>query len=379
MCKKTAKMTLLLMFWAIALLMSASNAYALSCHQSSTGSVSDTEALGVFAYLAGSDNGQVVWRSQSFTRTITCKSELAANEADQESVNVYPFPKRAEQTFPAGVKMGLIFNGKDIGVFSTAGDVNAGRVDTGYVVKKNSTKEFTATFQAYLLKDGEIKTAGVDDVTLFQLDGVKGINQAANKNYNLSITGWENIGSVRCNPTLEKKSTQLPSIDTDKALTGGATANITAATLSISCSSDTPDILQHLRAISGTLKATGTAFSGNSDYFATDKTGLGVGVSYGGSTLKPAGTLTLSVTVTGASGSMALPLTLKPHLTTSLSLGTPAWVFSDQASNITSAMQLTFTPELVKTNLGDNVTFASTFAGAAGTFNAVFTAARHSR
>ncbi|CAK8742955.1 hypothetical protein SODG_006186 [Sodalis praecaptivus] len=153
-------MTLLLMFWAIALLMSASNAYALSCHQSSTGSVSDTEALGVFAYLAGSDNGQVVWRSQSFTRTITCKSELAANEADQESVNVYPFPKRAEQTFPAGVKMGLIFNGKDIGVFSTAGDVNAGRVDTGYVVKKTQQKNLPLPSRPTCLKTVKSKPPG---------------------------------------------------------------------------------------------------------------------------------------------------------------------------------------------------------------------------
>lgn len=350
MFKNFSTMSLLLAIGALVMLFSASNAYALYCRRLDSGSTSEQEELGISAYLTGSANGKEVWRSRTYTHAITCTSELRSKEADEEAIYVYPFPQRAMQTLPSGVKMGLIFNNEDLGVFDASGNVYRSRVDTGFKVKKNGTKKFDVTFRAYLVKEGEIKTNGVGEVTLFQLDGKNGLNPEAGRNYKLSITGWDKIGSVNCRPAIEAKPTTIPPIDTDKALSGEATAAISAATIRVTCRSETPKILDYLRAVSGTLTATGSAAGDNADYFASDKTGLGVGVFYGGAILKPGGDLKLSVPIRGGSGGRDLTFTLKPHLTRSLAPGTPAWVFSAQENDITSGMLLTFTPELVETD-----------------------------
>lgn len=331
--------------------MAAPKAQAVSCYLGeNAGNISDSQALDISAYLTGTANGDRIWVSERFSRTITCTSELSPQDPMEEHVYVYPYPKRASQQLPEGVELGLIFDGVDLGVFSAGSQVESDRFATQHVVKRNQTQSFDVSFQAYLVKRGDINTSGVSRVTLFQLDGSQGINEAQNRNYFFSISGWENIGSVSCSPTIIGHQPHISAIDTDKALSGKVSKTVTAATLRIKCSSATPGLMQHISAIGGTLSAAGTVFSDDSRYFASNKAGLGVGVTWNGNALPPGSQRALTMPVTGGSSNMDLVFTVTPHLTAPLSLGEPAWLFSPQAGDISSAMNLEFTPKMVETN-----------------------------
>ncbi|AHF78142.1 hypothetical protein Sant_3138 [Sodalis praecaptivus] len=322
-----------------------SNAYALACYiDDDPNAMAESVTLGAVAYLKGASNGDRIWESQTYTKNVTCESQLNSGE---ENLYVYPYPRRDSQQLPQGVKLGLYFDGKDLGLFDADGDALSSKVKTDHIFAKGEKRSITVTFKVYLEKQGEISTQGVTNLTLFQLDGVGSLRDS---NYALSINGWDNIGSVSCDSSFVSNNAKLSSIDTDKALAGSASEESTVGSVKLSCSSESTTVLSHISHVSGTLKVNGSPFSGNSGYFATDKTGLGVGASYSGTSVAPGGTLDLSVPVSAGAGSKALTFTLNPHLTTSLALGTPDWLFTSQAQDIKSDMTLSFTPQSLQSD-----------------------------
>ncbi|WP_041866645.1 hypothetical protein [Sodalis glossinidius] len=342
MKSKISKSSLALFASFIMWMFAMSNAHALICYVGEdTSATAESVTLSTIAYLKGTANGDRIWESQTYNRTVTCKSELRDSKTE-ENLYVYPYPRRGTQQLPEGVKLGLIFDGDDLGIFNADGDVYASRVATKHIIEKGQTKSLQISFKVYLVKEGEISTQGMSDLTLFQLDGV---NSLKDKNYAFSINGWDNIGSVSCDTAITSKNATISSIDTDKALAGTASEESALASIKINCSSESANVLSNIKSVNGTLRVNGTAFSGNSSYFATDKTGLGVGLSYDGTSLAPAGTKSVSVPVSAGVASQDLTFTLKPYLTTSLALGNPAWLFTDEAQAINSTMTMTFTPQ----------------------------------
>lgn len=215
-----------------------SNAYALACYigDDST-AMAESVTLGAVAYLKGASNGDRIWESQTYTRNVTCKSQLNSGE---ENLYVYPYPRWGTQQLPEGVKLGLIFDGKDLGLFDADENAYDSKVMTDYVIAKDETKKINVSFKVYLVKQGEISTQGVTNLTLFQLDGKISLRDS---NYAFSIDGWDNIGSVSCDSSFVSNNAKLSSIDTDKALAGSASEESTVGSVKLSCSSESTTVL----------------------------------------------------------------------------------------------------------------------------------------
>ncbi|MFS9381066.1 hypothetical protein QNN88_10255 [Citrobacter sp. ANG330] len=329
---------------ALSALFFCHSAYALSCYyDGKTSNITDEVTLDNIVYLSGTADGEVIWRSPTYSRNITCTTSIT------EDVYVYPFPKRKEQNLPTGVKMGVILNGTDLGVFDSSGDVNSDRVDTHWNISKGKETK-PLTIQAYLVKDGDIDTTGVSDkLSLFQLDGEGGLNNQANSNYNFLISGWGNIGSVDCTSTLSNDSFTLSGFSTDQVFAGSATQPVSPPKVALNCTGSSAQVLSSLTSVSGDLSLAGTALSGNAGAFKTNKEDLGLILLYNQSGVSPGKKVSLTIPVTDGVGQLDVPLVAKPVLT-QLDLNKPDWLFSEQSvTGIQSSVDFSFKPTLANT------------------------------
>lgn len=323
----------------------STDAMALSCYYGSNkGNVSDEVTLDNIVYLSGNADGSIIWNSVSYSRNITCSTQI------EEDVYVYPYPKRSTETLPKGVKLGLIINGHDLGTFDSNGSPDSDRVDTHWDIDKEAATK-TFNIQAYMVKNGDIDTTGVSTkISLFQLDGEGGLNNAPNANYNFFISGWNNVGTVDCSAGISGVNLNLSSINTDQAFAGTATQSVSAPHISLNCTSTSPQALSSVKSITGTLVMEGSALSGNSKLFTTNKDDLGFKVLYKNAEVQPNGIVTLDVPVSNGLGEFSVPLDIAPTLTV-LQLNDPAWLFSEQGSSgIEGAINFEFTPTLVNTD-----------------------------
>ncbi|MFS9381067.1 hypothetical protein QNN88_10260 [Citrobacter sp. ANG330] len=320
------------------------NALAMTCYYGNSASnVADVVTLNNIVFLKGTSNGSVVWRSDTYTRDVTCR--LNPGQSGTDYVYLYPFPYRTEQQLPQGVKLGVIINGNDLGTFDNTGDPVSDRINLSWAINTASAPR-TFTIQAYMVKDGDIDAAGASDkLSLFQLDGQGGLNRTG-QNYNFLISGWENIGSIDCSPTIDHESFTLTGASTDQIFSGGYSKPVSAPRVSLTCTGSSSQALAAVRSISGDLSFTGNGMAGNSAAFKTSKDDLGLTLLYSGSEIAPGGKITIDVPVVDGVGSFDVPLVAKPGLST-LALNDPAWLFSEQdSSGISSNITFSFSPTL---------------------------------
>lgn len=330
--KKTVS---LILFGVISL--ASSKVMALDCVGAGN-VVLDSVVLDRMVYLANASNGDIIWRSDVFTRNITCSSGIT------ENVYIYAYPFMGAETLPQNVEMGLIFDGVDFGTMSTGSSLNSRRKDTGWrVTSGNDLVKNGVTFQTYLKKTGDISTAGVTSITLFQLDGVGGLNTMPSaKNYKFNISGWNNVGTINCNPTVTNSTFSFTAL-TDQAFAGSATNQANHPTISVACSGDSSS-LNMTQSISGRLNLAGAGSS-----FSTNKTGLTLNIFYEGTELIPNNDIIVTIPITAGNGNKTFQFDVKPKLST-LQLNNPSWLFSTTDEAITSSIPFSFTPTLVNLN-----------------------------
>lgn len=327
----------------------SSNAFALVCYLgTNTSSVQDKDQINVLAYLGDKGIGEKVWQSKVFSRDISCRSELASGRT--ENVYIYPFPKRGSEKLPSGLKLGLIFDGKDLGTFDTNSSVDDGKVDTGWTVGNvTPAPSRNMTFQVYLVRTGEISTEDVYELTIFQLDGVGGLNKFT-ENYNISITGWMNIGSVNCTGTAAT-DINLTGFQTDSIFNGQATQTAqNGLGVNVVCTSPNAEVLNYIHTVTTKITPKGSRLTGSDKYFATNKENLRLALRMNGKDLLPDIGVETDIPFTSGSSAVKIPIEVTPHLT-SLSLYQPAWLFSEEgAENITSSIPFTVDVQEISTN-----------------------------
>lgn len=318
------------------------NAAALECY---IGNVSDeSQEIGKLVLLSGTQNGSRVWESKEYVRNITCSTGI------QENVYFYPFPKIKSQTMPSGVKMGLIYDGKDLGTFDeSSGNGNLStKIDTGWTINK-TTATRTFKIQAYLIKTGEIDTSNVSGaIHLFQLDGKGGLNTAYGaKNYKFSLSKWDQTGTVSCSKTVSNTSLHLP-VTTDQAQSVSSTLSALPM-VNVTCTSETAGLADLMTSITGDFSLTGSAMADRSDHYGSDREEFGYRVSLNRTTVIPGQTVPLTIPLSGGKAAYPVPLALIPRLA-EISLNSPAWIFNAAEKEVKTTMMPVFTALSVNTN-----------------------------
>ncbi|MEQ9721995.1 hypothetical protein ABQG65_12505 [Yersinia alsatica] len=330
--KKIAPIIVLSFFYFVSL-----KAMALNC-EGAGGVVIDSVVLDKMVYLPNAANGDTIWMSDVFTRDITCTSNI------DEDVYIYAYPNMGPETLPANVEMGLIFNGNDLGAMNASGSISSRRKETGWTVTKNiALVKNGVTFQTYLKKTGDISTAGVTNITLFQLDGVGGLNTMPGaRNYKFLISGWDNVGTLDCHGSVTDSSFSINAL-TDQVFAGTASSQINHPTIAVTCTGDTSS-LSMTKSISGRLDLSGSGSS-----FSTNKEGLTLSMFYDGTELIPNDDIIVDIPVTSGSGSKVFSFDVKPALSV-LQLDNPSWLFSDSNEAISATIPFSFTPTRVNLN-----------------------------
>jgi len=246
--------------------------------------------------------------------------------------------------------MGLIFDGTDMGTFDLTSTPESGKKITNWYINATTTNR-TMTFQAYLVKVGDINTSQVSKgVTLFQLDGEMGLNSTPNSNYNLNIRGWEKAGTLTCKKEFKNTSFTLGKIDTLKAMNHSTQLKNGTVLIDAVCSSTTNNIVNAAKKLQGTLKLTGSSAKDGTQAFSSQLDTANLGVSLNGTAVTPGKEIPFAIPLSAGKGSLVLPLTFTPRIAKiPQTPGEPAWLFkeSDEAAKIT--IDFLFNPTLVTT------------------------------
>lgn len=161
-------------------------------HQRWRGSNWEAENIGVLAIPADLPLGTVLWTSSTRTRSVTCDPEL---NPYGEFVHFYGNPQN--ESIMKGVGMGIIYNGRDLGVVSPGH-----KIETNVWVDSGHPKRATYKFQVYLKKIGNISGRSADEIAVFQLDGEQGLNGGEGSNYRYILTGLNNIKVTHCSVSI---------------------------------------------------------------------------------------------------------------------------------------------------------------------------------
>lgn len=270
--------------------------HAVYCYQNvSGGPVVVTNALPPNIYVNSTmADGTVLWRSDEITYNVDCRGSDKASE----TVYFWLNPKRAAAL--QGVKVGIVYKG-------TTATTTASSLSTGYITT-NYKADFPLTYSVVLVKSGTVPTSG--SVTLnysvFQLDGVGGINAITGGNLNQYITGTVNYsagGTCSLASGDVSKAVSLSQVKPADLSSVGSVAGKKAFTLTVTnCSAGT-----------NTAQFTfqGTPDADNSFAFANTGTAKGVAINLGssddGSTIRADGTNNLKIVkIQSSSGVMNL-------------------------------------------------------------------------
>ena len=168
------------------LFLSSFSASALTCRPDS-GPVDEIEDIGNVTVPSKVSIGSRLWTSKELTRNVSCRSD-----GHKEYVYFYGNPDNAPVR--QGVGMGIIYNGRDLGIVQ-----NGSKVKTDIYVDGVNTTRGTVKFQIYLEKTGEIGSGTpFNSIAVFQLDGEGGINAIPGSNYRYSAGGINRITVTNC-------------------------------------------------------------------------------------------------------------------------------------------------------------------------------------
>jgi hypothetical protein len=166
---------------------------ALECHlDSANGITEESEDIGQLKIPATLPIGERLWTSQPMSRNVVCWGY--SNVPKGEWVYFYPNPDK--KLFAPGISMGVIYNGTDLGLLTTPAQTDMFR-------KPNQKEMGHVSYQVYLQKTGEITQGGSSQISIFQLDGVKGLNNKPGKNYRFTLTGLDKIQVIQCSASVE--------------------------------------------------------------------------------------------------------------------------------------------------------------------------------
>lgn len=183
--------------------------------------------------------GTTLWRSQSYTTTFTCFDTDA--QPNGENAFLYWDPQRKVSSIHPSIELGVTINGIDYPLTSgTSLNLAPGTAppattqnctDVGSNARSCATPKSLSVQYAIYVKatgsppptNGQIPNPG--QVSLFQVDGRGGLNSRPNSNFNLYISGLNNIRFIECNPQVTITSTNGNTVDFGRVVAQTSTVN----------------------------------------------------------------------------------------------------------------------------------------------------------
>lgn len=184
------------------------SSYALSCKQN--GSIRQDIVLdkAIKVSTANTAPGALLWRSQPFTSTFQCSD--TDNMPKGEDAFLYWDPQNKMQNIHNSIEVGVTFKGIDVKpVKNQRENVGPGTVCSNppRCNRPATSQSVTVTYSIYIKATGKAPPAGgkITDnnaYSVFQVDGVGGLNSRPNSNFNAYISGLGNIQFISCNPKI---------------------------------------------------------------------------------------------------------------------------------------------------------------------------------
>jgi len=204
----------LLLFWI------PIKSFALACLVDGTDSASFYEALGTdLAVQADAPDGTIIWESEARSIPVRCIDNAGGGRE-----NIYFYLNPINYFVGEGIRVGIRYKG--IAITRASGKYNTGHHSHEGCTLSNcngwSSARFTLNFSVFIEKYGATPTTGqatsLTSYSVFQLDGVGGLNASPKYNLNYILTGLNKIRFVPCSPKL----TVTPStIDFGRLSSGG--------------------------------------------------------------------------------------------------------------------------------------------------------------
>ncbi|MGX9742703.1 fimbrial protein [Pseudocitrobacter corydidari] len=245
-------MRTLFSFVSLMLLFTSSSVMALECHKDSiSGSTSERVNIGSVKIPNDVPDGTIVWRSEVMTSDFHCWSTTSKTD---EYVYIYTFPVvSSSAVMPDGIKFGIIYDGQGLGTDSdkTQTSLYFEKKDKG----SSKSKVLTMSYQVYIQKTGNLSSSilfDTDEVAVFQLDGVGGINNNDGVNYRYTLTGLTNLVALECSAHIP----EVTDVDFGELRPWNSTGSVVARqdfSLAVSRSCDAPFSLDALFAPTGTV------------------------------------------------------------------------------------------------------------------------------
>ncbi|MFE8047560.1 hypothetical protein [Brenneria goodwinii] len=230
---------------ALFLSLPAFHAAALECHkETASGSVSDYENIGSMKIPSTLPVGSRLWTSKTYSRNLACWA-YKNTRPNGEYAFFYPNPYGA--VIGAGIGIGIIYNGQDLGVVAGGGTINS-RVSTGMFVSPGPSGSLPpsnptmlpVTVQVYLEKIGDMTSSsyGVDSLSVFQVDGELGINKTPGGNYQFTLSGLKNIDVIQCSAQVHVSPDNNIDFGTIQSWTDASAGLLAKQNFQISASTD---------------------------------------------------------------------------------------------------------------------------------------------
>lgn len=181
--------------------------FALSCKKN--GSVRQDIVLAevIKVSTANTAPGALLWRSRTFTSTFQCIDDR--NKPEGENAYLYWDPKMNLKNIHNSIEVGVNYNSIDYKMVNSARqDVGPGtrcRKQGSRCLSPAQSQSITVSYSIYIKATGAAPPAGgritnTGSYSLFQVDGVGGLNNVADSNFNAYISGLGNIRFISCNP-----------------------------------------------------------------------------------------------------------------------------------------------------------------------------------
>lgn len=185
------------------------SSYALSCKQN--GSIRQDIVLdkAIKVSTANTAPGALLWRSQTFTSTFQCTDDW--NNPKGENAYLYWDPQSRMSQIHNSIEVGVTYQGIDVkptkGARQDVGPGTECRRSGSRCLSPARSLTVTVSYAIYIKATGKAPPAGgkINDnnsYSVFQVDGVGGLNGTPNSNFNAYISGLGNIQFISCNPKI---------------------------------------------------------------------------------------------------------------------------------------------------------------------------------
>jgi len=176
------------------------SSYAMSCKQN--GNIRQDILLNkpIKVSTANTKPGTLLWRSQNYTSTLQCMAGLVTGYG--EDAFLYWDPQARMGQIHNSIEVGMNYHGVDIK------PINGRKQNTGDGTGAwGSSGTVTLYYYFYIKATGNPppESGKIEDnnvYSVFQVDGMYGLNNIPNRNFNSYISGLNKIQFVSCNPKI---------------------------------------------------------------------------------------------------------------------------------------------------------------------------------